>query len=127
RKDRQRTLVQCKQWRRRKVPVNVVREMYGLLAHHGAHAVQIATVGGFTPDATRFAQGKPITLIDGDTLLGMLRAVQERDAGPSSPRIEPVMRAGETAAPTASPCPRCGARMVERRSRRNGNLFWGCS
>lgn len=29
-----RVLVQCKQWRRRRVPVNVVREMYGLLAHH---------------------------------------------------------------------------------------------
>lgn len=35
RKDGRRTLVQCKQWRRRKVPVNVVREMYGLLSHHG--------------------------------------------------------------------------------------------
>ena len=43
-----RTLVQCKQWRRRQVPVSVVREMYGLLAHHGAHAVRIAALGGFT-------------------------------------------------------------------------------
>lgn len=127
RKDGQRTLVQCKQWRRRRVPVNVVREMYGLLAHHGAHAVHIATVGGFTPDAARFAQGKPITLIDGDTLLAMLHAVQAGNAAPSSPRIEPVMRAGETVVPTVSPCPRCGARMVERRNRRNGNLFLGCS
>src|SRR5579883_1851594 len=29
-----RVLVQCKHWRRRQVGVNVVREMYGLLAHH---------------------------------------------------------------------------------------------
>lgn len=50
-----------------KVQVNVAREMYGLLAHYGAHAAQIATVGGFTPDAARFAHDKPITLIDGDT------------------------------------------------------------
>lgn len=54
-----RTLVQCKQWRRDKVPVNVVREMYGLLAHHRADEVRIATLGGFTRDAARFAEGKP--------------------------------------------------------------------
>lgn len=125
-KDGQRTLVQCKQWRRRKVPVNVVREMYGLLAHHGAHAVQIATVGGFTPDAKRFAQGKPITLIDGDTLLAMMRAVQARDAVSRS-RIEPVMQAAKPEVPSAPECPRCGGRMVERRNRRSGNRFWGCS
>lgn len=39
-----RILVQCKQWRREKVPVHVVREMYGLLTHHGADEVRIATL-----------------------------------------------------------------------------------
>ena len=126
RKDGQRTLVQCKQWRRRKVPVNVVREMYGLLAHHDAHAVQIATVGGFTADAARFAQGKPITLIDGETLLAMLRAVQAKDAVPPL-RIEPVMQAAKPEVQSAPECPSCGARMVERSNRVSGNQFWGCS
>jgi len=113
RRDGQRTLVQCKQWRRRKVPVNVVREMYGLLAHHGAHAVQY------------FAAGKPIELIDGATLLLMLQAVQP-DAVPGS-RVEPVKHAAETGARSAPDCPGCGAQMVQRRNRRNSSLFWGCS
>ncbi|MDH5822698.1 restriction endonuclease [Luteimonas sp. RD2P54] len=126
RKDGQRTLVQCKQWQRRKVPVNVVREMYGLLAHHGAHAVQIATVGGFTSDAARFAQGRRITLIDGETLLGMLRAVQARNVELPT-RIEPVIQSNQTASPAVPECPRCGAQMVERRNRSNGDLFWGCA
>lgn len=126
RKDKQRTLVQCKQWRRRKVPVNVVREMYGLLAHHGAQAVHIATMGGFTPDAARFARGKPITLIGGDTLLAMLRAVQTGVAG-SPMRTEPATQSTESVAPTMPECPRCGARKVKRRNRSNGNVFWGCS
>jgi len=125
RKDGQRTLVQCKQWRRRKVPVNVAREMYGLLAHHGVHAVQIATVGGFTPDAARFAQGKPITLIDGDALLSVLGAVQAGDAVPSL-RIEPLTHSTQTVASMVPACPRCGSQMVKRRNRRIGNEFWGC-
>lgn len=72
RRNGKRTLVQCKQWRHQKVQVNMVREIYGLLAHHGADEVRIATIGGFTPDAAKFAEGKPIALIDGDVLLGMI-------------------------------------------------------
>lgn len=41
RKDGQRTLVQCKQRKRQQVGVSVVREMYGLLAHHQAYGVKI--------------------------------------------------------------------------------------
>lgn len=126
RRNGKRILVQCKQWKRQKVPVNVVREMYGLLAHHGADEVRIATLGGFTPDAARFAQGKPITLIEGETLLVMIRAVQAGEAVPQQ-RIEPVIGTPVPAMGSVPDCPRCGTQMVERRNRRNGNVFWGCS
>lgn len=126
RRNGKRILVQCKQWKRQKVPVNVVREMYGLLAHHGADEVRIATLGGFTPDAARFAQGKPITLIEGETLLFMIRAVQAGEAAQRQ-RIEPVIGVPVPALPSVPDCPRCGTQMVERRNRRNGNVFWGCS
>ena len=134
RKHGQRTLVQCKQWRREKVPVNVVREMYGLLAHYSAHDVRIATVGSFTRDAARFAAGKPIDLIDGATLLAMIQSVQT-DTRPT-PTVQPaadilrIAPAFDTAVPaTASipDCPRCGTAMVERINRRNANTFWGCT
>ncbi len=134
RKHGQRTLVQCKQWRREKVPVNVVREMYGLLAHHGAHAVRIATVGGFTQDAARFAHGKPIELIDGATLLTMIRDVQRADRTPASaptpmpaPRIEPAFAIATPAVAATPDCPRCGSAMVERTNRRANSTFWGCT
>lgn len=140
RKDGQRTLVQCKQWRRRKVPVNVVREMYGLLAHHDAHAVRIAALGGFTRDAARFAADKPIELIeliDGDTLFAMIRSVQDgpreasavSDSVPPSvnARIEPVLNAPIAPEPIAPDCPRCGAAMVERTNRFTATKFWGCT
>ncbi len=133
RRNGKRTLVQCKQWKRDKVPVNVVREMYGLLAHHGADEVRIATLGGYTPDATRFAAGKPIELIDGATLLAMIRQVQSDPprvdaplAPTTAPRVEPSVVAGVSSNQSAPDCPRCGRAMVQRSNRRTASTFWGC-
>lgn len=125
RRDGRRTLVQCKQWRRDRVPVNVVREMYGLLTHHKADKVIIAATGGFTPDAASFASGKPIELIDGEALLAMIRSVQAKAVGSANieRRIKPVSVASTNEAPM---CPTCGLAMVHRSNRRDGNRFWGC-
>ena len=122
-RDGRRTLVQCKQWRRERVPVNVVREMYGLLAHHRADDVIVAAWGGFTPDAAHFASGKPIRLIDGETLLAMIRAVQTGPTRPSE-RQEPTLSMSAGDAPD---CPKCGSGMVRRNNRRDGTQFWGCT
>lgn len=120
------TLVQCKQWRRERVPVNVVREMYGLLAHYNADEVVIAAWGGFTPDAASFATGKPIKLIDGETLLAMIRSVQRSETSKSISATETGTKvvASEIQIPA---CPKCGSEMVRRSNRRDGNQFWGCS
>jgi restriction system protein len=120
-KDGKSTLVQCKQWRSQRVDVKVVREMYGLLAHHGADAVKIVAIGDFTPDARRFAQGKSIELIHGEALLAMIRGVQEA----------PPAAAGSSANPapisaTTPDCPSCGAPMIKRANHRTREAFWGC-
>lgn len=124
-----RTLVQCKQWRRKQVPVSVVREMYGLLAHHRAGAVLVVALGNFTADARRFATGKPIDLIGGETLLRMIREAQTTpmQAGlPAKPaQTAPMPMRVEAATPPA--CPRCGKAMIERSNKRTGEVFWGCS
>lgn len=125
-RDGRRTLVQCKQWRRQSVPVSVVREMYGLLAHHQADAVRIVASGKFTRDAAQFAEDKPIALIDGTRLLAMIRAVQS----PSRSQTEkPTNRSAVAdSADTPEPkCPRCNAAMTSRRNSKTGQPFWGCS
>jgi restriction system protein len=125
-KDGRKELVQCKQWRSRHVTVGVVREMYGLMAHHNAHAVKIVAIGTFTPDAATFARGKPIELIDGASLLTMIREVQA-DQPTATVVPTPTFR---TVAPPRAPvpaCPRCGAAMLHRNNRRSGQPFWGCS
>ncbi|MBS7456014.1 restriction endonuclease [Coralloluteibacterium stylophorae] len=134
RRDGRRTLVQCKQWRRQQVPVNVVREMFGLLAHHRADAVLIAALGGFTPDAARFAAGKPITLIDGPALLAMVRRVQgEPSAADTAAPLrteandDPAAAAAGARHATTPDCPRCGTAMVQRANRATRAPFWGCA
>lgn len=126
RKDDRRVLVQCKQWRRRHVPVNVVREMYGLLAHHGADAVTIACVGTFTRDAATFAQGKPIELIGGEDLARMIREVQAAPTGKVRLAESVVPALTAAASSTELTCPRCGKAMVVRSNRKTGQKFFGC-
>lgn len=123
-----RILVQCKQWRRERVPVSVVREMYGLLAHHRADEVRIAALGGFTPDAARFADGKPIELIDGPALLAMIRGAQRTGGAAEGmqAKVEPVLGAEGLRDSSAPSCPHCDTPMVRRNNRRTGEGFWGC-
>ncbi|HUW53878.1 MAG TPA: restriction endonuclease [Rhodanobacter sp.] len=80
RKDGKTILVQCKQWRNQRVDVKVVREMFGVLVHEGADAMKIVALGDYTPDAQRFAQGKPIELVDGGALLATVKSVQATKA-----------------------------------------------
>src|SRR5690348_12218182 len=120
-KNRKSTLVQCKQWRSQRVDVKIVREMYGLLAHHGADAVKIVAVGDFTPDAQRFVQGKPIELIHGEALLALVQAMQSTP--PATTELTPKPTTASVDAPN---CPTCGAPMVKRTNRRSREAFWGC-
>ena len=94
RKDGQTTLVQCKQWQNRQVGVKVVREMYGLLLHHQAAAVKIVALGNYTPDARRFAQGKPIKLIYGGELIATVRSLQTTKARTIGPMDSPLALCG---------------------------------
>jgi restriction system protein len=121
RKDGKLTLVQCKRWKTQRVDVKVVREMFGLLAHHQASGAKIITVGGYTPDAQRFASGKPIELVTGDALLEMVRSVQTAPANPAPHAPTPAVPAGAT-----PPCPKCGKEMQLRANRRTNERFWGC-
>lgn len=70
------TLVQCKQWRNQRVTVKEVREMFGVLTHEHADAMKIVALGDYTPDARRFAQGKPIELVDGSALIATVHSLQ---------------------------------------------------
>lgn len=125
-------LVQCKQWRAYKVSVNIVRELFGVMAAQGATGGFVVTSGVFTADARAFAKGRNIELIDGPALRRMIEDARAGQAaltptdGGSSRRKDPTITM-----PTGEPlCPRCGSAMVKRTARKGANAgraFWGCS
>lgn len=73
---KERLIIQCKQWKTQQVGVKVVREMVGVALHEGANGIYIVTCGYFTKDAKAFADGKPIVLVDGKTLLRWIAEVK---------------------------------------------------
>jgi restriction system protein len=54
------------------VDVSAVRDLYGTVVNEGATKGILVTTSQFGPDARRFAQGKPLTLIDGGNFLHLL-------------------------------------------------------
>jgi restriction system protein len=85
RKDGEKHLVQCKHWRAQRVGVQIVRELYGVMAATGAAGGFIVTSGRFTNEATSFASGRNVDLVDGEELARMsdiLAAQAGRSPGP---------------------------------------------
>ncbi len=121
------TLVQCKRWNRRPVPVQIVRELYGILHDRNATAAKLVATTSFTSEAIAFAEGKPIELIDANGVCQLIRSVQTTG--------KLTMPAERERDPLVPDCPRCGTEMVVREAKRrtNGpsrtgsNQFWGCS
>ena len=96
----------------------------------GASGGIVVCSGHYTNDATEFAKGKPITLIDGAALSRLIGAVQK------SPKIQPSLIRDVETSPRIQPvvndttCPICHNPMVLRTARRGrnaGQSFWGCS
>ena len=122
-------LVQCKQWRAFKVGVDIVRELYGVMAAKGAAGGFVVTSGRCTDEAIAFASGRNVTLIDGPKLHGMIRQAQgsarpEQDAANSD-------QAAKGAPPSEAPtCPACWKPMIRRTAKRGANAgggVWGCT
>ena len=122
RKNGEKVYVQCKHWKKQKVGVKVVRELYGIMMAKKADQGIVVTYGDFTPEAKAFAQGKPLQLIGGEKLTKMIRNVQRPERAVQPPRVAPK--------PAKKVCPMCGSDMVLRKAKRGqyaGQQFWGCS
>ena len=122
-------LVQCKQWRAFKVGVDVVRELYGVMAATGAAGGFVVTSGRFTGEALAFADGRNVTLVDGAKLHGWIQQARASD-NPLTDRPASPRRMPPSSATPVTKCPLCARPMLKRTARRGtneGGEFWGCS
>jgi restriction system protein len=133
------TVVQCKHWKTWKVNVKPVRELFGVMTAEGADAAIFIASGDYTADARRFADGKPIELIDRGGFLALVRQFQ-RDlqnhygyelAPTTNSQADPPSRnESSSMEPDRKVCPLCQSPMKLRTAKKGGSAgahFWGCS
>jgi restriction system protein len=123
-------LVQCKQWRALRVGVDVVRELYGVMAARGATGGFVVTSGRFTDDAISFASGRNVTLVDGPKLVGLIRQARAGGGQPAARTDAPKATRPTADTGHATLCPLCSKSMVRRTAKRGANAggeFWGCT
>ena len=71
-----RAVVQCKRYKGT-VGAPAVRDLYGTMMHSGADMAYLVATGAISAEAYAWAAGKPIVLVDGDTLVRLSRAEPE--------------------------------------------------
>jgi restriction system protein len=101
--------IQCKKYISSKVPVSAVRDFYGAIADRvdGGKGYFITT-NVFTLDAEKFAEDKPIELIDKFKLMEYMQMVDT-----TVPELK------------TSVCQKCGSELVKRKGKYGS--FLGCS
>lgn len=114
------SIVQCKHWVGKRVGVDKVRELKGVMASHGMTRGHFATTSTFTSDAIKFAGQNGIHLLD---IEGILRLIDKRPQEDQAALLAVAIE-GEFWKPT---CVNCGTKLVARPGRPGGKPFWGCS
>jgi restriction system protein len=112
-------IVQCKAWTK-KVGVNVIRELRGVMtSEHVAKGIFVTT-STFSDDAIAFAKANQIYLMNGDAVLkAILKLPEEQQAS-----LLQLATAGDYTTPT---CASCGVKMITRTPKLGGKPFWGCA
>jgi restriction system protein len=112
-------VAQCKAWGTRKVNVDHIRALFGVMAAEQVpHGIYLTT-SDFTSEARAFAEGKNLQLITGTGLIDLIRELSEE----SQQRLMDFATQGDYTTPT---CARCGTKMVLRESKKDQSQFWGC-
>lgn len=115
RKDGAVNLIQCKKFISREVTVGAVRDFYGAMANNLAHAQgYFITTNRFTLEARKFAEDKPIELIDRFKLIHLIKVANKTDI-----QVESVKEN------TNGICPKCGGSLTRRRGK--FGEFIGCT
>ena len=114
------SIVQCKHWQGKKVGVDKVRELRGVMAAKNVSRGQFATTSTFTDEAAAFARDNGVNLLD---VQGLLALIAKRTPEQQTALLNVALE-GEYWRPT---CVNCGVKMIERTPRKGGRPFWGCT
>lgn len=82
-----RAIVQCKRYQNT-IGAEIVRELFGTMIHEGVMWAFLVTTAEISEAARDWATGKPITLIDGATLLEVAWVMREKNLDAASAALE---------------------------------------
>jgi len=118
------SLVCCKKYYVKKIPLSMVFEFYmSMIREPALELGYFITTGTFTREARDYAEGKPLILIDGDRLRDFVRIADSIDARERAAIQSNLNKTGYT-------CPACGEQMFLRAVTSGSDTptqFWGCS
>lgn len=105
--------IQCKKFVTSQVSVSAIRDFYGAMAGKASSGKGFfITTNKFSLDAEKFADDKPIELVDSFTLVKYIRIAEQNGFNPEPKKTE-------------RNCPKCGGRLLERTGK--FGKFIGCS
>jgi restriction system protein len=113
---------QCKAWNKKPIGVNLIREIYGVMASEQIKHGIFLTTSIYSQEAIEFAKNKALLLIDGDEFVKLINGLDEIN----KQRIDQIATEGDYTTPT---CVHCNVKMVRRtasKGKNEGNDFWGC-
>jgi restriction system protein len=113
------SIAQCKAWGKRLVGVQPVRELLGVMTHEKIEKAFFMASGNFSDEAKTFAQSNPITLINGEMLVAMIKRLPELE----QQALLAFATDGDYTTPT---CPSCGIKMRHITGAGTRPDFWGC-
>ena len=113
------SVVQCRHWTKR-VGVDKMRELLGVMTAHRVTRGQFATTSTFTEDAAKFASANAISLLD---VRALLKLIASRTREQQEDLLAVALK-GEYWRPT---CVNCGQKMVDRYRKSDGGGFWACA
>lgn len=115
-------IAQCKSWKKR-IGVNLVRELYGIMASEKIKHGIFLTTSEFSNDAIAFAKNKNLMLINSHEFVKLVNKLSYDD----KKYLTKYATDGDYQTPT---CVKCNVKMVRRTAKKGknaGNDFWGCS
>lgn len=109
--------IQCKKFITQEVTVGAMRDFYGALADHLANGKGYFIITNkFTAEAEKFAEDKPIELIDGFELIRYIRLANKNNT---------IIDETKSGNKENRKCSKCGGNLIERTGK--FGKFFGCS
>lgn len=112
-------IVQCKKWSNQ-IGVKLLREFSGVMHHEKVSKGYYFTTSTFNRAAIEFASGNSIELVDGLSLINLLKRLETG----KQKKIFELITSGDYTTPT---CVRCGKKMFLRTNTKTQKQFWGCN